>query len=98
MVFSIHILVNFIETKYHSNYLNFRPNSDQAAHLIDFSIFRDHPGARRSCPPDQEIILHWADRPDTPAISTENHNTLTREIPKFSFDIPALAVPVRLEN
>ena len=32
----------------------------------------------KSCPPDQEILLHWADRPDTPSISTEDHNMLTR--------------------
>ena len=58
----------------------------------------NHPVFRRSCPPDQEIVLHWAGRPDTPTISTENHNMLTREIPKFSFDIPALAVPVKIEH
>lgn len=51
----------------------------------------------KSCPPDQEIVLHWADRPDTPSISIEDHNTLTREIPKFSFDIPAVAVPVKVD-
>ena len=27
---------------------------------------------------EQEILLHWADRPDTPSISTEDHNMLTR--------------------
>ena len=32
----------------------------------------------KSCPPDQEILLHWADRPDTPTISTEDHSMLTR--------------------
>ena len=50
----------------------------------------------KSCPPDQEILLHWADRPDTPTISTEDHSMLTRETPKFSFDIPAIAVPVNI--
>ena len=32
----------------------------------------------KACPPDQEILLHWADRPDTPTISTEDHSMLTR--------------------
>ena len=36
------------------------------------------PVFNKSCPPDQEIVLHWADRPDTPTISLENHNMLTR--------------------
>ena len=45
----------------------------------------------------QEIVLHWADRPDTPSISLDNHSMLTREIPKFSFDIPAVAVPVNID-
>lgn len=57
----------------------------------------NHPVFRRACPPDQEIVLHWADRPDTPSISLDNHSMLTREIPKFSFDIPAVAVPVNID-
>jgi len=51
----------------------------------------------KSCPPDQEIVLHWADRPDTPTISQEDHSMLTRETPKFSFDVPATAMPVTIQ-
>ncbi len=33
----------------------------------------------RSCPPDAEIVLHWADRPDTPRLlSHEERSALTR--------------------
>ena len=50
----------------------------------------------RACPPDQEIVLHWADRPDTPSLGYEEHSALTRAKPRFSFDVPAVAVPVNL--
>lgn len=52
---------------------------------------------QKSCPPDQEIILHWADRPDTPNLSYEEHSILTRNTPRFSFDVPAIAMPVTLK-
>jgi len=51
----------------------------------------------KSCPPDQEIVLHWAGRPDTPTITMEDHSMLTRETPKFSFDVPAVAMPVTIQ-
>lgn len=41
-----------------------------------------------SCPSDQEIILHWADRPETLNLTLEQHAALIKEEPKFSFDIP----------
>ena len=50
----------------------------------------------RTCPPDQEIVLQWASRPDTPGLSYEEYSTLTRYTAKFSFDVPALAIPVTL--
>jgi len=50
----------------------------------------------KSCPPDQEILLYWADRPDTPSITLDDHYSLTRETPRFSFDVPALATPVEI--
>jgi len=78
--------------------------------LKGFSIVNSHSGLWRylhcgynspifmkSCPPDQEIVLHWADRPDTPSISQEDHSMLTRETPRFSFDVPAMAIPVTIE-
>ena len=50
-----------------------------------------------ACPPDQEIVLHWADRPDTPAaLVGEERQRLVRQTPRFSFDVPAVAVPVTL--
>ena len=43
---------------------------------------------RQTCPSDQEVILHWADKPETPNLSMEQHAHLTNEEPKFSFFIP----------
>ncbi len=70
------------------------------------------PSFVRSCPPDAEIVLHWADRPDTPQLlSGEERSALTRReegsahdgddaspaaVARFSFDVPAVAVPVTL--
>ena len=51
----------------------------------------------RTCPPDQEIVLHWASRPDTPSLSYEEYSCLTRYTAKFSFDVPALAIPIVLK-
>lgn len=51
----------------------------------------------RTCPPDQEIVLHWASRPDTPSLSYEEFSSLTRYTAKFSFDVPALAIPITLK-
>ena len=51
----------------------------------------------RTCPPDQEIVLHWASRPDTPSLSYEEFSGLTRCTAKFSFDVPALAIPILLK-
>ena len=51
----------------------------------------------RTCPPDQEIVLHWASRPDTPSLSYEEYSCLTRYTAKFSFDVPALAIPIVLQ-
>lgn len=43
---------------------------------------------RKACPSDQEIILHWADRPDTKNLSSVQHKELSKQDPIFSFDIP----------
>lgn len=51
----------------------------------------------KTCPPDQEIVLHWASRPDTPSLSYEEFSGLTRCTAKFSFDVPALAIPILLK-
>ena len=50
----------------------------------------------KSCPPDQEIVLHWASRPDTPKLSYELYASLTRNTPRFSFDVPAVAIPINI--
>ncbi|GBM24032.1 Chloride intracellular channel exl-1 [Araneus ventricosus] len=42
----------------------------------------------QACPPDQEIIVHWAEKPETPNLSMEEKARLAREAPKYSFDIP----------
>lgn len=42
----------------------------------------------QSCPADQEIVLHWAEKPETPNLTMEEKARLTREPPKFSLDIP----------
>lgn len=41
-----------------------------------------------SCPSDQEIILHWADKPETLNLSSEQNALLAKQQPKYSFDIP----------
>lgn len=51
---------------------------------------------QKACPPDQEIVLHWASRPDTPGLSYEDYSNLTRKTSKFSFDVPAVAKPIQL--
>lgn len=52
----------------------------------------------KTCPPDQEIILHWSDRPDTPGLSYEAHSLLTKASlsSRYSFDVPAIATPVTI--
>lgn len=59
------------------------------------SAYND-PVFTKSCPPDQEIVLHWAGRPDTPNISPEDHSSLTRDKARFSFDVPAIAIPITI--
>ena len=50
------------------------------------------PAFAQSCPPDQEIILHWADKPETQNLTTEQNAQLAKEKPKHSFDIPEWTV------
>ncbi|KAG7163752.1 chloride intracellular channel exl-1-like [Homarus americanus] len=45
----------------------------------------------RTCPCDQEIILHWHDRPETPKLSHKKHSVIAKEKPKYSFDVPVRA-------
>ncbi|GIX80038.1 chloride intracellular channel exl-1 [Caerostris extrusa] len=42
----------------------------------------------QACPPDQEIIVHWAEKPETPNLTMEQKARLARELPKYSFDLP----------
>ncbi|XP_015914448.1 chloride intracellular channel exl-1-like [Parasteatoda tepidariorum] len=44
---------------------------------------------KQACPSDQEIILHWAEKPETPNLTMEEKARISREEPRFSFDIPA---------
>ncbi|XP_054158640.1 chloride intracellular channel exl-1-like [Oppia nitens] len=41
-----------------------------------------------SCPADQEIIFHWADRPETPNLTAEQNAQLAKQEPRYSIDIP----------
>ncbi|XP_068205563.1 chloride intracellular channel exl-1-like [Palaemon carinicauda] len=55
-----------------------------------------HPVFVRTCPCDQEIILHWHDRPETPKLSHKKHSVIAKEKPKFSFDVPVHASVVTI--
>lgn len=46
------------------------------------------PAFRKSCSSDQEIILYWADRPDTKNLNSVQHKELSKQDPTFSFDVP----------
>uniref|UniRef100_A0A915I3T3 CLIC N-terminal domain-containing protein n=1 Tax=Romanomermis culicivorax TaxID=13658 RepID=A0A915I3T3_ROMCU len=48
-----------------------------------------NPIFQKSCPCDQEIILHWADRPDTLNLSSIDHKDLCNQPPTFTFDVPS---------
>ncbi|XP_050700091.1 chloride intracellular channel exl-1-like [Eriocheir sinensis] len=50
-----------------------------------------HPVFVRTCPCDQEIILHWHDRPETPKLTHKLHASIAKEKPKYSFDVPVRA-------
>lgn len=43
---------------------------------------------KQACPADQEIVMHWAEKPETPSLTMEQKARLSREAPKFSFDVP----------
>ncbi|KFD47841.1 hypothetical protein M514_11255 [Trichuris suis] len=43
----------------------------------------------RSCPCDQEILLHWSDRPDTPNLSASEHKRLSKLAPTYTRSLPA---------
>lgn len=42
----------------------------------------------KSCPSDQEIILHWADKPETRNLTMEQHSQITNETPTYMTFIP----------
>lgn len=46
------------------------------------------PAFVESCASDQEIILHWADKPETQNLTAEQNALLAKQEPKFTFDIP----------
>lgn len=51
----------------------------------------------QTCPCDQEIMLHWLDRPQLGHIGYDQHKKLIHEPPKHSFDVPAIAALVNIE-
>lgn len=55
-----------------------------------------HPVFVKTSPCDQEIILHWHDRPETPTLSHKKHSVIAKEKPKFSFDVPVHATVVTI--
>ncbi|CAJ0957620.1 unnamed protein product, partial [Mesorhabditis belari] len=44
---------------------------------------------QNSCPSDQEIILYWAERPDTPNISSQKRAALYRQKSTHTFTCPS---------
>jgi len=51
-----------------------------------------------TCPSDQEILLHWIDRPQRGSHMAYNqHKRLIQETPRYSFDVPAFASLVTIE-
>lgn len=42
----------------------------------------------KSCPSDQEIILHWADKPETRNLTMEQHSQITKELPAYTTKVP----------
>uniref|UniRef100_A0A915AX27 Chloride intracellular channel n=1 Tax=Parascaris univalens TaxID=6257 RepID=A0A915AX27_PARUN len=44
---------------------------------------------RKSCPCDQEIILYWADRPDTPNLSSQKRSQLYRQKTTCTLTVPS---------
>ncbi len=50
----------------------------------------------QTCPSDQEILLHWQDRPQLGHMTYEAHKKLINALPKYSFDVPVHADLVNL--
>jgi len=50
-----------------------------------------------TCPSDQEILLHWIDRPQRGHMAYDQHKRLIQETPRYSLDVPAFASLVTLE-
>ena len=51
----------------------------------------------KTCPSDQEILLHWLDRPEMAKLPYEEHKRLSHETPRYSLDVPAFAALVTIE-
>lgn len=51
----------------------------------------------RTCPSDQEILLHWLDRPQMESMDYGQHKKLVYEKPKFSLDVPVVAALVNID-
>lgn len=44
---------------------------------------------RKTCPPDQEIVYHWASKPETPSLPQDKVAFYSTESPpRYFFDIP----------
>lgn len=51
----------------------------------------------KTCPCDQEIVLHWANKPETPNISLLKRSGLIKAVPTYSLDVCVVAVPVTIK-
>ncbi|KAH7722139.1 EXL-1 protein [Aphelenchoides avenae] len=48
---------------------------------------------RKSCPSDQEIVLYWADRKDTPDLPPQRRSQLSRQKPLYTLFVPKGSCP-----
>jgi len=51
----------------------------------------------KSCPSDQEILLHWAEKPETPRLSNDKYTKIMNQKQSYSFDIPVRWTPANAE-
>ena len=47
-----------------------------------------HDAFQKSCPSDQEIILYWAERKDTPDLPFAKRSQISRQSPIYSLRVP----------
>uniref|UniRef100_A0A914Q1H1 CLIC N-terminal domain-containing protein n=1 Tax=Panagrolaimus davidi TaxID=227884 RepID=A0A914Q1H1_9BILA len=47
-----------------------------------------HEAFRKSCPSDQEILLYWSGRKDTPDLPAAKRSQISRQKPTFTLEVP----------